>query len=140
MSALQQAAVPSGTAGPTPEHPEFGVIGMEGFALSNVAYWQEGGLHVFRSTEYDVIVADENKQVAIAAFAEQSEDYAGFLAEFADRTMEDLTISTTILRRLVDIYESAQAQRSGRLAIIRKLRGRGHDAAHGWHHEPTALT
>lgn len=136
MSALHQDAAREAAT----TAPEYGVIGMEGLPLSTVAYWQEDGMHVFRSTEYDVVAADADKQAAILAFVQQSEDYASFLASFAERTVDDLTISTMILRRLLDIYERAEAHRRRRLAILRHLRGRGgHSAARSWRHEPAAL-
>lgn len=136
MSALHQEAAHE-TATP---QPEFGEIGVDGLTLSAVAYWQEDGMHVFRSTEYDVIASNENKQVAILAFVQQSEDYANFLASFGEHTVEDLTISTMILRRLLDIHERAQEHRRRRLAIVRHLRSRGHSVVRGWHHEPAVLT
>ncbi len=139
MSALHQAPPQTADAARTADHPEFGFIGMEGVVLSEVAYWLEDGHHVFRSTEYDVIVGDADKQTAIAAFVEATEDYADFLAQFESHTVEDLTIATTIFKRLVEIYERAQARHHHRRTVLSVLR-RGHDAARGWHHEPAALT
>ena len=66
---------------PTPGAPEYGEIRLRNLPLSSVAYWQEGDLHVFRSTEYDVVAADEDIDAAARIFAEKSEDYAAFIAD-----------------------------------------------------------
>jgi hypothetical protein len=114
---------------------------MFGVVLSKVADLRDGPLHVFRSLDYDVIAADEDKHEAIRTFVANSEDYAGFLSDAnGDATREDLQLASVILQRLLGGYEAAADRRARRLKIMRMLRRRGHDAARGWHHQPAALT
>ena len=141
VSALASRPTPTLSAYPTAEHPELGEISMAGVTLSDVAYWLDGDMHVFRSTEYDVIAADEDKHEAVHTFVSNSEEYAQFLAdETREPTVDDLRLALVILQRLVESYAAADANRARRLTIVRMLRGHGHDAARGWHHHPSART
>ncbi len=88
---------------PTVDDPESGEIRVRGVILSAVAYWREDELHVFRSTEYDVIAADENLDTAVRIFIEKSEDYAKFLSDpDGDPTEDDIGIAVMIVRRLLN--------------------------------------
>lgn len=102
---------------------------MHGAMLSGAAYWFEDGLHVFRSTEYDVIAADEDKDTAARIFVEKSEDYGKFLAEPEGQpTFEDLGVATLIMSRLIQGYEAILAKRKSR------------NPTPEWHHVPAART
>jgi hypothetical protein len=138
MSALKD---PPGRAvhPPTADAPEHGEIRLRKSLISEVAYWCEGDLHVFRSTEYDVIAAHEDRDIAARIFVEKSEDYASFLADHdGDPTLEDLRLALLILQRLVDGYHRPPPL--SQLRIIRRLRGRGHNAARGWYHRSSVPT
>jgi hypothetical protein len=90
---------------PTVDDPESGEIRVRGVILSAVAYWREDGVHVFRSTEYDVIAADEDRDTAARTFIEKSEDYAEFLSDSdGDPTEDDIAIATMIVHRLLEGY------------------------------------
>ena len=124
---------------PTADAPEYGTIGLRKTPISKVAYWRDGDLHVFQSTEYDVIAADENIDAAARIFVEKSEDYADFLADpDGDPAIEDLRLALLIYSRLVDGYH--QPAPLAQLRIVRRLRGRGHNAARGWYHRSSVLT
>jgi hypothetical protein len=121
-------------AWPTPEHPHIGSVGLgsDDLALSKVAYWRDGGTHVFRSVEYDVISADEDFHEAVVAFVRDSVDYAKFLSEDDDPTPADLAIANMIFARVVRLREELDRRREREWAILRRLRHRGHGGTRGW--------
>ena len=131
---------------PTEEHPEFGVISMHDVVISEVAHWRDGELYVFRSTEFDIIAADEDWDRAIVMFIDSADDYATMVADLPPEeiTRDEAEIAVLILRRTRNAYQNrVEALRSSlaqRLRVIRLLRGRGHDATRPWYRKSSLPT
>ncbi|WCB92287.1 hypothetical protein DSM104299_00977 [Baekduia alba] len=142
MSTTELASPPR----PTEETPEHGVISIGDVTLSQVVHWMEHDLFVFRSTEFDVIAADEDLQTAIRAFVESAQDYARMVGDLGadELTQDEAETALLIYRRLNDAYQGIAADLRARLAhrvrIVSILRKRGHDAPRSWYRKSSLPT
>jgi hypothetical protein len=138
MSAVRDKTFPV-VGWPTPDDPHVGTVGLgDEFPLSKVAYWQQDGMHVFRSVEYDLQTADEDIREAILAFVHGSIDYARFLSEPDDPAPADLAIANMIFDRALRINEEINRRKSGPLAIRRFLQGHRHLTRRDWYRDLVA--
>lgn len=144
MSTVAQPAVTG--SGPTEDRPEFGVISVHDVPISQVAHWRDGDLYVFRSTEFDVIAADEDLQKAIVVFVDNASDYADMVSELtaSELTQHEAEVAMLILRRLSEAYkqgaEMFRARARHHSRVVRLLRGRGHDAPRTWYRKSSLPT
>ena len=133
-------ATATGSTTPTADQPELGCISQGGVQLSQVAYWVEGDEHVFRSTEYDVLGADEDFGAAIVKFVENSEDYATFIADLLrqETAIDEAEVALVLVRRFADAYrQQRDAARQDARRIIRIPRKRpGSHALGGYRRSP----
>jgi hypothetical protein len=60
--------------------PERGNVAVFGLPVSNAEHWLEDGVHVLRSTEFDVIAGDPDFQRALEIFCEKAEDLWSYLS------------------------------------------------------------
>ncbi len=115
--------------GPTADDPGYGTIGIYNQPISDVAYWIEGGDHVFRSVEFDIIAGAPDFDEAISKFIDNAEDLATSIAELDgdDRTAQESQDAMTIFQRLAGAYEESERieqERRRRMRLLRLLRRR----------------
>lgn len=122
---------------PTKESPEHGAICLKGVVLSEVAYWVEDGDHVFRSTEFDLIAGDPDRDAAIGKFVDYARDLVGLYTDLdiEEVTPAELEIAMTLVSRLNAAYQQVtdelEAERR-RLVVFPRLRNREHRTT-GWY-------
>lgn len=144
MSTAEHQSAPG--RAPSEETPEFGVISIADVVISQVAHWMDGDLFVFRSTEFDVIAADEKRDLAIKIFIDNAQDYADMVGDLApeDLTQDEAETALLILRRMTAGYERNASELRARLArrvrVVSRLRGRGHDAPRQWYRKSSLPT
>jgi hypothetical protein len=130
----------------TESNPEVGVIAMGDVTLSEVEYWRDGPLHVFRSTEFDVIAADEDQRAAVLKFVANAEDLADSISDLArdEITQHEAEVAIKIMERQRDAYRALNdrinASLRRRRRLVRLLRGRGNDAARPWYRQSSLRT
>lgn len=112
---------------PTAEHPERGTIASAGVPLFPVEHWVEDGEHVFRSSEFDLIIGDADFDAAIEKFIEGADDLWGFLEEQQNLTEGEIELVSLIASRfrplLQELERRERARRRPVLAIPLPRRG-----------------
>ncbi len=97
--------------------------------ISSAVTWREDGVYIIRSTEFDLLVEDEDFKGALDLFVRRTFDYAAMLAALAssgDATDDELAAFSVISTRLVPlIQELEQEARRPRLPRLRTQRS-GH--------------
>lgn len=122
-----------------PRDVDEGTIGMAGVVLSRVIYWVEDGVHVLRSTEFDISASDEDHQAAVEKFVANAEDLAYFYRDLDDPTVEELETALEILTRIHRAYTSQKKRDAIRRAQIRRLRGRRPGQVHRSSHRSSSV-
>lgn len=127
----------------TEESPECGIVTAFDKTISLAEHWLEGGVHVLRSVEFDVIAGDEDFQAAIDQFAEKAEDLWIYLSKQERLTENENETFMLLADRFLEIYklleqreverrEEQQRQRRRLPITINFNRPRGEHPLRNW--------
>ncbi len=115
---------------------EEGCVLASGFFLSEAVGWYEGGVYVLRSTEFDVLVEDEDFAAALDLFVDRLFDYASILSQLiVDKvaTDDELEEFAVLSARSFPLFQSLEkAERKRRPTSRKRGSGTGH-----WRHRGT---
>lgn len=130
---------------PTEENPELGAVRFEEVPITEAEHWVEDGLHVFRSTEFDVTAAAPDEWEAARKLLRNVEDYGQHLVAIGadELTVEEARVALTILERFLQGYRNAEArmQRESLPRRVGRLIGRRRsDHRAGFHRQSTPPT
>jgi hypothetical protein len=136
MSATAELAA---TPSPTAEAPDAGMVCVHGVRLSSAVRWIEGGEHVIRSTEFDLLASGQALEDAVNAFVDNAEDQVRFVADLIRQeraTEHEVEAASLLMQRFLSAYEHIEqelqeAYRPRRMLSLRRRhrkRGNGHHA------------
>jgi hypothetical protein len=122
---------------PTEAAPEYGCVLAFDTIVSFAEHWEEGGVHVIRSLDFDVIAGDEVFQNAIDQFVEKAEDLWSYLSSLEVISDNENEMFLKLAPRFLDIYkelERREASRRERVVSINfgRLRQRGQHHLRNW--------
>lgn len=123
---------------PAAEDRQYGWVATLDVLVSEAERWVEDGVHVIRSTEFDVVAGDLDFDRAVDQFVDKAEDLWTYLSELDGLTENENETYLRLAPRFHQIYkelERRENERRRRLIIL-NLRRRG---AHlrGWHSAST---
>jgi hypothetical protein len=117
----------------TAERPEQGTIRYAGVPAFAVEHWVEGGDHVFRSTEFDLIAGDPDMRRAVDKFVEGADDLWSFLEEQEKLTEGELELVSLLASRFRKaLHELDRVQTRKRPLIAIHLPGQREEQLRTW--------
>lgn len=87
---------------------DFGAIFWREVPISDVEHWTEDGNHIFRSTEFDMLVANEDEQRAVDQFVETTEDLLNITLatlQQGEVAHTDLDVARILIPRFLKVYK-----------------------------------
>lgn len=127
--------------GPTEGTPETGDICIRGVVISTVDHWVAEDLHVFRSTEFDLIVEHEDEWEAVRIFLDSARDLAFYFADLIQErqaTQHEVETANLLLPRFLKAAEeSERSLRAAQRRILNIPRRHDRDSESGWHRRST---
>jgi hypothetical protein len=134
--------MPSSTRQTSPEPlteaaPEYGRVVAFDTIVSFAEHWEEDGIHVLRSLDFDVIAGDADFQKAIDQFVEKAEDLWSFLSKLEIISDNENEMFLKLAPRFLEIYkelERREASRRERVVSVNfgRLRQRGEHHLRNW--------
>ncbi len=116
--------------------PEYGCVVAFDTIVSFAEHWQEDGIHVLRSLDFDVIAGDADLQKAIDQFVEKAEDLWSYLSNLEIISDNENEMFLKLAPRFLEIYkelERREARRRERVVSINvRLRQRGENHLRNW--------
>ena len=118
--------------------PEYGCVMALGHIISFAEHWEEDGVHVLRSLDFDVIAGDANFQKAVDQFVEKAEDLWSYLSGLETISENENEMFLKLAPRFLEIYkefERREARRRERVISINfgRFRQRGEHSLRNWH-------
>lgn len=117
--------------------PEYGRVVTFDTTVSFAEHWEEDGVHVVRSLDFDVIAGDPDFSRAIDQFVEKAEDLWIYLSGLEVISDNENEMFLKLAPRFLDIYkelERREASRRERMISISfgRLRQRGEHQLRNW--------
>ena len=114
----------------TEDAPEYGCVLAFDTIVSYAEHWEEDGIHVLRSLDFDVIAGDGEFQRALDQFVEKAEDLWSYLSSLEVISDNENEMFLKLAPRFLGIYkelERREASRRERVVSIDfgRLRQRG---------------
>jgi hypothetical protein len=127
---------------PTEEAPEYGCVVAFDTIVSFAEHWEEDGVHVIRSLDFDVVAGDEDFHKAIDQFVEKAEDLWSYLSGLETISENENETFLTLAPRFLKIYkelERREANRRQRVVSVNfgRLRQRGEHHLRNWRPQST---
>jgi hypothetical protein len=100
--------------------------------VSAAEHWEEDGVHVFRSLEFNVIAGHEDFNTAVDQFVEKAEDLWTYLSELdglTDNENETFLILSPRFRQILKVLERREEERLRRLVTVKVRRRSAHSRA-----------
>jgi hypothetical protein len=121
----------------TEASPEYGCVVAFDTIVSFAEHWEEDGVHVLRSLDFDVIAGDPDFDRAVDQFVEKAEDLWSYLSGLETITENENETFLTLAPRFLEIYkelERREARRRERVVSIdfSRLRQRGEHQLRNW--------
>lgn len=107
---------------PTETSPDLGTITAVELLVSQAAHWIEEGVHILRSTEFDVIAAHEEFDRAVDLFVEKAQDLYDYLAEKEGISDNEAETFLLLHSRLFPIYKALERRELEREEKQRRVR------------------
>ncbi len=108
---------------PSEGQPEVGAILYRdtGVAIASVYHWIDDGLHVFRSSEFDLIAAAENEQEAVNQFVDNLEDRLELIANLDEDevTEDEAQLFRQVTERFFEAWRILEERERRRVISIR---------------------
>jgi hypothetical protein len=101
-------------AEPSEAAPERGRISAFGICLSEAEHWVEDGIHVIRSTEFDLVAGDPDFRRAVEMFGEKAEDLWWFLSELDTITDNENETFLVLAPRFMQVFKELERRESER--------------------------
>lgn len=122
---------------PTEASPEYGCVVAFDTIVSLAEHWEEDGVHVLRSLDFDVISGDPNFQNAVDQFVEKAEDLWSYLSGLETISDNENEMFLKMAPRFLEIYkelERREAKRRKSIVSINlgRLRQRGEHSLRNW--------
>jgi hypothetical protein len=109
------ATTPDLTA-PTEEAPELGHVVAAGVNISEGLHWLEDGVHVIRSSEFDLMGQGDDLDEAVDSFVGQALDLLWYFNEEIERgeaTDHEIRLAGVLGGRLAQAYRHVSEERAG---------------------------
>jgi hypothetical protein len=129
---------PHGQAEPLTEaSPEYGRISVFDITVSFAEHWVEDGIHVLRSTDFDLIAGDADFQKAVDQFVEKAEDLWSYLSNLETISDNENEMFLEMAPRFLKIYKELERRESTRRESVisinfGRLRQRGDHSLRNW--------
>jgi hypothetical protein len=109
------ATAPTPQAAPLTEaSPEYGCVRVLGHLVSEAEHWEENGVHVLRSVEFDVTAGDPDFQKAVDQLVEKTEDLWSYLSGLETITENENELFLKLAPRFLEIYKELERREQGR--------------------------
>jgi hypothetical protein len=117
--------------------PEYGCVVTLGHIVSFAEHWEEDGVHVLRSLDFDVTAGDANFQKAVDQFVEKAEDLWSYLSGLETISENENEMFLKLAPRFLEIYkelERREASRRERIVSINfgRFRQRSEHSLRNW--------
>jgi hypothetical protein len=117
--------------------PEYGCVVAFDTIVSFAEHWEEDGVHVLRSLDFDVISGDTDLDKAIDQFVEKAEDLWSYLSGLETISENENETFLKLAPRFLNIYkelERREASRRKRVVSINfgRIRQRGEHQLRNW--------
>lgn len=117
--------------------PEYGRIMVFDKIVSFAEHWEEDGIHVLRSLDFDVTAGDADFQQAVDQFVEKAEDLWSYLSGLETISDNENEMFLRMAPRFLAIYkELERREKSRRERVISinfaRLRQRGQHSLRNW--------
>lgn len=121
----------------TEASPEYGCVMALETIVSFAEHWEEDGVHVLRSLDFDVTAGDRDFQRAVDQFVEKAEDLWSYLSGLETISDNENEMFLKMAPRFLKIYkelERREARRRQRVISINfgRLRQRGEHSLRNW--------
>lgn len=113
----------------TEESPEYGFVTALDIVISAAEHWIEDGVHVLRSTEFDVTAGDPDFRTAIEVFGQKTEDlwaYLGELDGLTENENETFLVLAPRFREVLQELERREQVRRRKIVSVTLRRRRDH--------------
>lgn len=94
--------------------PERGQVTAFGLLLSEAEHWIEDGIHVVRSSEFDLIAGDQDFMVAVNSLGEKTEDLFWYLGEQESLTENENETFLLLAPRFMGIFQELERRETAR--------------------------
>jgi hypothetical protein len=117
--------------------PEYGCVMAFDTIVSFAEHWEEDGIHVLRSLDFDVVAGDSDFQRAVDQFVEKAEDLWSYLSGLETISDNENEMFLKMAPRFLKIYkelERREASRRKRIVSINfgRLRQRDEHSLRNW--------
>jgi hypothetical protein len=117
--------------------PEYGRIVAFDTTVSFAEHWEEDGIHILRSMDFDVTAGEADFQKAVDQFVEKAEDLWSYLSNLETISDNENEMFLKMAPRFLEIYkelERREAKRRERIVSISfgRLRQRGEHSLRNW--------
>jgi hypothetical protein len=117
--------------------PEYGRISVFDITVSFAEHWEEDGIHVLRSMDFDVTAGDADLQAAVDQFVEKAEDLWSYLSGLETISENENEMFLKMAPRFLEIYkELERREKSRRERVISinlpRFRQRGEHSLRNW--------
>lgn len=121
----------------TEASPEHGRIVAFDTIVSFAEHWEEDGIHILRSLDFDVTSGDADFQKAVDQFVEKAEDLWSYLSGLETISDNENEMFLKMAPRFLEIYkelERREAKRRESIVSINfgRLRQRGEHSLRNW--------
>lgn len=132
-----ESSTPHGAESLTEAKPEYGCVEVFDKLVSFAEHWEENGIHVIRSLDFDVTAGDADFHRAIDQFVEKAEDLWSYLSGLESISDNENEMFLKLAPRFLEIYkelERREARRRERVISINlgRLRQRGEQSLRNW--------
>lgn len=105
--------------------------------VSSAERWEEDGVHVIRSLDFDVIAGDPDFQKAVDQFVEKAEDLWSYLSSLETISENENEMFLKMAPRFLDIYKELERREKARRERVISinfgpLRQRGQHSLRNW--------
>ena len=127
----------------TEDAPEFGRVHIFEVTVSEGERWIEDGVHIIRSTEFELLGQGDSVGEAVEDFIGHAVDYHMYLARLVqenDATEHEARVLGELSRRFVEAYEESRKdseRRDSRLFTLTLNLGRRHSRQRPQHWHPS---
>jgi hypothetical protein len=99
---------------PTEAMPERGRVTAFGQVVSEAEHWIEDGIHVLRSSEFDLIAGDPDFIITLNIFGEKTEDLFWYLSERDSLTDNENETFLLLAPRFMGIFQELERREAAR--------------------------
>ncbi|MGB7589471.1 MAG: hypothetical protein WBM00_12275 [Solirubrobacterales bacterium] len=122
---------------PTEASPEYGCVVAFDTNVSFAEHWEEDGIHILRSLDFDVTSGDTDFQKAVDQFVEKAEDLWSYLSGLETTGANENEMFLIMAPRFLEIYRKLERRETKwRESVVSinfgRLRQRGEHSLRSW--------